>query len=239
MRYIFFTLLAANLLYFVYADFLAGRQTVHSVQSATEPPRPDTIYLLSENGDARNAGNEQLDMVIGNAVRKEADSTGDCLAIGPFDDIFSGQAVVKQLQSLDIAAELRAIDHATGQSDYRVLIPPAASLQDAFRKLRELKSRKIDSYVITQGEYALGISLGVFASQDAADKMRAAREQEGYEAKVAEIPRLTREFWIFSTNGKDLALDPPLWQSIASEHAGLGQNRLPCRGGEGSGGDAG
>jgi len=228
MRYIFFTLLLVNLAYFGYADFLARATAPEPRVRNSSSPGTDTIYLLSENGKDKDERDAQLDKVIDNPVRKGVSQTGTCTAVGPFDDVFSGQALVSQLQALDIKTELRAIDQATGENDFRVLIPPAASLQEAFRKLRELKSRNIDSYVITQGDYALGISLGVFGNEQAADKMQQARDREGYDVKVVEIPRLSREFWVFASDGKDLALDPELWASLVSQHPGLGRSAMPC-----------
>jgi len=226
MRYVFFSLLVANLAYLAWAGFMREADTVapRTVRSASEA---DTIYLLSENrhDDSRE---ERLNRVISNPVRKDESARHDCLAIGPFPDLFSGQAVVDQLLALDIESELRAVDQATGESDYRVLIPPAPSLQEAFRKLRELKSRDIDSYVITQGADALGISLGVFSSRVAAEAMRALREKEGYEVEIVEIPRLAREFWLFSADSPNLDLETAVWESLVTRQGSLEQKFMAC-----------
>lgn len=228
MRYIFFTLLLVNLGYFGYATFL--RQPPAPPVTVTSPSRADTIYLLSENNDANAASDAQLDQVINNPVSRADTDAHDCMAVGPFSDVFSGQALVRQLQALDMKVKLQAFDQPTGKNDYRVLIPPADSLQDAFRKLRELKSRNIDSYVITQGKYALGISLGVFADASAAQTMQADREKAGYKVEVAQIPRYNREFWVFSSQGPDLDINSQLWQSLLSEHTGLQRKKMPCPG---------
>lgn len=226
MRYIFYTLVLVNIGYLGYALFL--RLPVQPPVTLTSPGiGAKRIYLLSEKQpDISNI--EQLNSVINNPIQQAASSPASCQAIGPFDDIFSGQSLVHQLQALNIDTELRAFDQPTGKNDYRVLIPPAPSLQAAFRKLRELKSRNINSYVITQGKHALGISLGVFSDAGMAKKLQTIREKQGYKVEVASIPRYSREFWVFSTEGPDLKLAPGLWQSLVSEHTGLERKGMPC-----------
>lgn len=225
MRYIFITLLLANIGYFGYAILLKSPPS--PPVTATSPNRADTIFMLSEN-DSTTANNAVLNTIINNPVQQGDPSAQKCLAMGPFGDLFSGQALVRQLQAQGVFTELRAFDQATGENDYRVLIPPVDSLQDAFRKLRELKSSKIDSYVITRGQNALGISLGVFADTDAASKLQAKREKEGYEVKIVQMPRFNREYWIFSTKARDITISAQLWQSLVSEHGGLQRKPMPC-----------
>ena len=178
MRYIFLTLLLANFGYLGYE--LLGQPSASSNTVVTMPGKPPaedkTIFLLTEK-QPDETDSAHLDTVINNPVQKDDSASNTCDAIGPFQDIFSGQALLNQLQAMNINAALHAVDQPTGQNDYRVLIPPANSLQDAFRKLRELKSRNIDSYVITQGEHALAISLGLFSDEAAAKRMTAMREK--------------------------------------------------------------
>lgn len=228
MRYIFFTLLLANVGYFVYASYGSMRDEPDVRVTTTVPRYPasvETIYLLNENDGARE---EQLSIAVNDPVRSDQADAGDCLALGPFSNLFDGQAVVERLESLDISAELRAVDQSTGENDYRVMIPPMPSLQDAFRKLRELKSRDVDSYVITQGKDALGISLGVFSTLEAAQAARQQRSREGYEADIVEIQRLAREFWIFPGSSRNLELAPSVRESLTAEHPGLVQRLMPC-----------
>jgi hypothetical protein len=88
------------------------------------------------------------------------------------------------------------VDVVTGEKDFRVLIPPATSPEEAFRKLRELQASNVDSYVITQGEYALGISLGVFSSASGAEVLQARVGSIGYDSEIIEIERQSRSYWI-------------------------------------------
>lgn len=186
------------------------------------------IYLLNENSNSE-IREQELEFIIKNPLRSETDEQSEmCLGIGPFTDLFAGQSVAEQFKALDLNVELKAIDELMGQSDYRIMIPPASTLQDAFRKLRELKSQNIDSYVITQGKDSLGISLGVYSSQAAAIEAKEKLEKDGYKSVMVEIPRLIREFWILNAGQSNLNLAPEVWQRILVEHPKLVQKQLPC-----------
>ena len=78
--------------------------------------------------------------------------------------IVSARDVAERLKAIGYIVEMTAVDKPTGESDYRVVMPPLSSRQEVFRRHRELKSRGIDSFVITKGVDAQGISLGVFSS---------------------------------------------------------------------------
>ena len=109
------------------------------------------------------------------------------------------------------------------------MIPPANSLQDAFRKLNELKAQEIDSYVITKGEDALGISLGVFSSLDAAQSIQGKLENVGYLADIVDIPRLAREFWVFSNVNPNLQIDDVVRLALQENYEGLELKAQQCQ----------
>jgi len=125
--------------------------------------------------------------------------------------VFSGQDALEQLAALEISVELKAVDVTTGESDYRLLIPPAASAEEAFRKLRELQASDIDSYVITQGPQALGISLGVFSSSEAAESLQDRLEALGYKGEIIRIERLARTYWLFPARDAGIDVSASAW----------------------------
>jgi hypothetical protein len=228
VRFIFIFMVAINAAYLLYATLIRVNEPASPVETAfAEGVRP-VVLLAERQGDAGR--DQQLNEVINNPVLDQTSARTDCGAVGPFPDLFTGQAVVDQLLALDVGAELRAVDRPTGQNDYRVMLPPAKSLQDAFRKLRELQSRNIDGYVITQGREALAISLGVFSIRDSAEKIRLQRTREGYEPVVIEIPQIEREFWLFGATGGDLELNEAVWQRLLAQHKDLQRKPTTCPG---------
>jgi len=233
MKYTFWTLVLFNLVYFGYHYFEPGADGAALMKPGDRVKQvasggTQTIYLLNENSNSEIRAQE-LEYIIKNPLVSENTTQGKmCLGIGPFADLFAGQSVSEQLQALNLNVELKAIDQLVGQSDYRIMLPPAPTLQDAFRKLRELKSQKIDSYVITQGKDALGISLGVFSSENAAKSAKNKLASDGYESVMVEIPRLVREFWIFDSEQSDLIVPARVWQNIQVEHPELVQKQVLC-----------
>lgn len=212
MRYIVISLLALNLLYLVYNLLMPG--------DGDQMLKPDdlqsevsSIRLLQESTD-KDVRQRQMDQVVKNPMFMTDALEPNCHALGPFPSVTLGQAALERLEVMDYLVELRAIDQLTGEHDYRVMIPPVASLEEAFRNLRELQSRGIDSYVITQGQDTLGISLGVFSITSAAEDVHQELGENGYETFITQIARMEREYWIFAGQEPDLEVDNEILQQL-------------------------
>src|SRR5690606_27178288 len=81
--------------------------------------------------------------------------------------------------------------------DYWVYLPPLADRNAAIDVLRELQQiRKIDSFLISQGPLANGISLGLFKNRDAAVSLQEQRIAEGLDARLIEVERNATEVWV-------------------------------------------
>ena len=153
------------------------------------------ILLLSEV--KRSGGRPDTEAVLAQPILVTAtDEVKSCMGLGPFENVISAQGVAERINAIGYTVEMTAIDTLTGGSDYRVVMPPLSTLQEAFRKLREFKSRDIDSFVITKGEDAQGISLGVFSSIGAAENYKQKLVGLGYEVFVKVIPRVNRGYWV-------------------------------------------
>ena len=212
-----------------------------------EPPSPppritgqyesgfEKIALLSEADRSRQS---VLNRVISNPIvdRPARDTPGAgaetgagfCTALGPFTTLFDAESFVQQAAALDISATMKAVDLEGGETDYRVLLPPASSVEEAFRKLRELKSLGIDSYIITQGEQAMGISLGLFSTRDAAEALQAERERQGYEVVIEALPQVERQFWVFDDAGQARGSRLDAWRSLVPGNSPLTLQSRAC-----------
>ena len=73
-----------------------------------------------------------------------------------------------------------------------VLVPPLDTRKEGLELLRSLQRRGLDSYLITQGEKANAVSLGLFESLRAAKAVLRQRREQGLEVVLTEYPR-TRE----------------------------------------------
>lgn len=222
MKYVFWSLLLLNVSYLGLQLLTPAEK--HQLQREDQVSTGVNIRLPSELSSpaVRNA---EMSDVVSNPLRIEGNGAQTCVVVGPFADVFSGQDALEQLSALDLTLELKAVDVAAGGNDYRVLIPPASSPEEAFRKLRELQASDIDSYVITQGPQALGISLGVFSTAAAAEGLKTRVQAMGYGSEILEIVRLSRAYWIFPGPGADLNVSASIWMANRPE---LEMKSLKC-----------
>jgi hypothetical protein len=223
MKWIFLTLIAANVLYFLYQTNVEDPATVNTVPQDYPEARP--IQLLSER-TGQSDRDIEVEEVLENPIQGAATPETSCLGLGPFDNVLMAQNVAERYNTIGFPVELRAVDNPTGEFDYRVVMAPLPSLQEAFRRLRELKSRDIDSYVITQGEDAQGISLGVFSTEQAALVHQQRLDGEGYAVDIKEIPRVLRGYWIYGLEGGDFPAT--LLESIRQEFSSVEITETAC-----------
>lgn len=255
MKYVAIALLVANVAYFVWQGYFAAREPAPEVSPPRRDAAVASLTLLSEQPRSTVSGSRKpldvaadagpleaeesaareeqvreatLTEAINNPVAAEPRGPIGCPAIGPFTDVFQAESILEQVRALDLPAELRAIDEKLLSNEFRVLIPPAASVEEAFRKLRELQSLDIDSYILGRGDQAMGISLGVFSRREAAEAMREERRRQGYQAEITEIPRFERQFWIVGRRAAAAGTRLDVWARFAEADAEVTLDTLSC-----------
>ncbi|MCC6075385.1 SPOR domain-containing protein [Pseudomonas sp. GCM10022188] len=223
MRWVFFLLLLLNVGLFAWQQRLTpdvSSELSLRAPSATSQPVA-SLQLLTE---AQPVGQQAAVAELATAPAAES-----CLALGGFDGAERAGQLEQRLLSLDISARVITIDAAFG-SDHWVYIPPLASSQASLRQLRELQARGIDSYLITEGELANGILLGVFPRLEAAvgvaDKLRAA----GYEPQVRELPRVYQQYWVRVASKARRLVDELLLKQLAADFPDLKHEVISCTG---------
>ncbi|AEA82618.1 hypothetical protein PSTAB_0655 [Stutzerimonas stutzeri] len=98
------------------------------------------------------------------------------------------------------------------------------------RQLRELQSRNIDSYIITVGDLANGISLGIFSRKDSAEGVVARLREVDYAALVRELPRMHRKYWVRVGAASRGQLDDAMLQGLKNDMPELQHRQMPCAG---------
>ncbi|ARN74435.1 hypothetical protein BST96_10090 [Oceanicoccus sagamiensis] len=152
---------------------------------------------------------------------------GICWQIGPFREEVSGKQVVSRLASLDIALKLESVE-IPGKPDYWVHLPPQVSRKAAIKLLRELQAKKIDSFLITEGELANGLSLGFFTEEVRARKVYDQRVKQGYGAQIKVVPRTYTELWAVFEVGEYGKFSDALWETIKEGNKGLERRKNYC-----------
>ncbi|MFP5422744.1 SPOR domain-containing protein [Pseudomonas sp. SG20056] len=218
MRWMFLWLVVLNLFYYVWHQQQAPLRVTEIAPLNMAQDSKRDIRLLSES-----SAPPRREV----AVAQSAEAV--CLFLGSFEVMADASAVEQRLLSLDIQSRVQSMDAAAGV-DYWVYLPPLASRQASLRQLRELQARKIDSYIITQGDLANGISLGIFPRSDSAQSVMQRLRDAGYEPSLRELTRAHRSFWVrISPQSRRLA-DDSLLQRLAFDFKGLEQQLMPCEG---------
>lgn len=186
MRWLFLGLLIVNALYFVWTqqDFANKPIEVASVASPSSSMH-EKVQLVSEVPELQKQPQKQ----------KLSQEQVEIMLLGGFADEQMAQKLQQRLVSLDIQSKITALDSRV-DIEYWVYLAPLASRQAAVRQLKEMQARKIDGYLITQGDLANGISLGMFAREDSAQSVAERLKEAGYEPSIRAIERSQRLYWV-------------------------------------------
>ena len=236
MKLFVYSLLLANLVYMALNLWSQGAGRVSRAEVASSGAfknsrsglygfegKSDRILLLSE---AIEPGDKStVEVTLQPTLVAAADDLKSCMGLGPFENVISAQGVAERLKAIGYNLEMTAVDTFTGESDYRVVMPPLSSQQEAFRRLRELKTRGIDSFAITKGVHARGISLGVFSSNGSAEDYRKVLIGLGYDVLLDVLPRASRGYWLQISSGM---FPQELLLEVAAEFIGVEVAETGC-----------
>lgn len=234
MRWLLVVLVMCNGIYFLWQNYLVqNEQPVAESQAVATVTASEPLVLLTElsasnNSDGQVPGSAGLPEVKPVEVAADVAANPDiCWQIGPFKEIVSGKQVVSRLAALDISLSLRSVE-IPGEPDYWVHIPPQVSRKAAIKLLKELQAKKIDSFLITEGDLANGISLGFFTQQDRASKVYEKRTAQGYAAEIKLVPRTHTELWAVFDAGEYGKFSDVLWEKIKQGNSGLERRKNYC-----------
>ncbi|MDY0251254.1 MAG: SPOR domain-containing protein [Pseudomonas sp.] len=217
MRWLFLGLLIVNALYFVWSqqDFVAETVAINSVVLQKDA-RPQAVKLINEAANLHKQ-------------RQPAESRIDqseIMLLGGFADEQLIQTLQQRLLSLDIQSTITSLDNQV-DIEYWVYLAPLASRQASVRQLKEMQARKIEGYLITQGELTNGISLGMFAREDSAKSVAERLKEAGYEPLVRPIQRSQRLYWVIIGENSRRLVDQSLLRQLVLDFAEMKHLLLP------------
>ena len=218
MRWLFLLLLVLNLFYYVWHQQKAPLRAKEVESVELRQGQQQGVRLLS-SADRVRVRPESTPV-------SESTVADSCLFLGSFQQASDAQQLEQRLTALDIQAEVRPVNAAAGL-DYWVYLVPLASRQASLRQLKELQARQIDSYIITQGDLANGISLGIFPRLDSAEGVIRRLRDAGYEPLLRELPRAQRSFWVRIAPQSRRLVDDAL-ESLSADFDGLQHQIMPC-----------
>lgn len=119
-----------------------------------------------------------------------------CWIVGHYPEVISAREVRIELEEAGVYSHIveKEIDLPAVSWVY---IPPFKSREDAMPVLRKLQLNGIDSFLMTEeGEYQYAISLGFFGNKSSAEKIKAERVAQGYDARLTERVRKRAAYWL-------------------------------------------
>lgn len=231
MRWIVIILLMCNGIYFLWQYYLVPAEAEREAAVTQRVELGEPLLLVSElpvesePPSLANAAQEPLPPA--EEVTPEPVEPAVCLMIGPFKEEVTGKQVVSRLAALDIHPEMEAIEFP-GKPNYWVHIPPQTSRKAAIKLLRELQGKKIDSFLITEGELENGISLGIFTKLASAEGVSSERSDQGYDVKVLAVPSSRKELWAVFDGDQTAKFSDELWETIQEGNSGLQRRKNYC-----------
>ncbi|MCF7203855.1 SPOR domain-containing protein [Pseudomonas oligotrophica] len=219
MRWILLLLLTLNVLFYLAHQQQAPFRVHEVAPVGGYTSAAPAIQLVSE---AKPSPRKQVE-------EDEAVEANACLYLGGFDQEVAARQIEQRLLSLDIRSDIQVMERSAG-TDYWVYLPPLASRAASLRQLRELQSRNIDSYIVTVGDLANGISLGIFTQRASAEGVVTRLQEAGYEALIRELPRMHRRYWVRVGKEDARLVDAPMLQAMLRDMPAMQHAQMPCNG---------
>ncbi|WP_165668327.1 SPOR domain-containing protein [Metapseudomonas otitidis] len=221
MRWLFLLLLVLNLFYYVWHQQQAPLQVKEVETLSLYRGGQQGIRLLGESKGEGSSRAQQQSLFTSGAQA--------CLFLGGLGHEDQVKGVEQRLLSLNIQSSIQSVDAAAGV-DYWVYLAPLASRQASLRQLKELQARKIDSFLISQGDLQNGISLGIFPRLDSAESVMSRLKDAGYEPLMRELPRAHRDYWVRVDESSRRLVDDSLLAALVKDFPGLQHKIMPCQG---------
>ena len=205
MRLVFCSLVLINVLIAIWGFFRAEEERVDGVdvQQAERSSLPSLVAQSDVSnvlGDrSRSSGQENMPVL--------------CLHVGPFASPADAEIVLKRLVSLDIDVVEKNVNLKVGES-YWVHLPAASTVESAYKRLSELQSQKIESYVIAKGELKNAISLGVFTRKPLAEARLAELKSMGLNAQIKVSERYQQELWLMLKSDEEDKMSDASWRRV-------------------------
>lgn len=216
MRWLFLGLLIINALYFVWS------QQEFSNNTEVKP-------IVQQDGSAQGQVklvNEVRGLQKRSSPVESRQVQAEIMLLGGFTDEQIAKKLQQRLLSLDIQSGMTALESEVN-TEYSVYLAPFASRQESISKLKEMQERKIDGYLITQGDLTNGISLGMFAREDSAQSVAERLKEAGYEPSMRTVQRSQRLYWATIDEGSRRLIDQIFLKQLVLDFPDMKHLLLP------------
>lgn len=167
-------------------DALQDREAAPSAAvAATDAPTPAAAPPAEAITPAAVATTTPAGPVAEPPAAEKPAAPPRCVALGPFADRATAVAAQGRAASVLAPAHLREQPAASGSTRYRVLLPAAASREEAQATVKRIVAAGLsDYYIISQGEESNAIALGQYRNREGAERRIAAVQAAGFTPRL-------------------------------------------------------
>ena len=214
MKYLFLSLVLLNILYALWQLQHNVLETSVSTESAGSPvvePGPTAPVAIAESEPPR------------------PDAAALCVTLGRFAAQEDAEQLRQRLLALDIESRLQAREVVMG-ADYWLVMPVVGGERHAVIQLSALQEQGIDSFLITRGEMAGSLSLGVFAREDYAQVRREQLQQLGHDVRLHAFNKKEQQYVVEVDSKARRLVDQAMLTRLRNDFPGLQHQYQPCGG---------
>lgn len=253
MRWIFFSLLAANLGIFIWWQ-TAKPPASPPAHTYTTPAGVGSVVLLSEAdkqaGTAAGAAAPSAQTASPGQVPAEPappepsaqiapgtdapvaeakpdTSHAQCVLVGPYENNELVQQALEKLQAKEINAHLFQMELSVS-GGFQVYLDGFENRAQAKKRLDELQAGGIDSFIVPKGEFINTIALGSFDQEGAAKGQQEKLAAAGISSKIRESKRPVVELWVAMPSELGDKLAEPLRQVLGVGEKKKEERQILC-----------
>lgn len=206
MKYLFLSLVLLNILYGLWQ--LQGDATL-DIADATQPePAPAPPPSVREPA--------------------QPDAAALCVTLGKFTDQRVAEQLRQRLLVLDIESRLQTRDVVVG-ADYWLVMPVVGGERHAVIQLSALQEQGIDSFLITRGEMAGSLSLGVFSREDHAQVRQEQLQQAGLDVRLHVLNKKEQQYVVEVGSKARRLVDQAMLTRLRADFPGLQHQYELCQ----------
>ncbi|MFO1367508.1 MAG: SPOR domain-containing protein [Marinagarivorans sp.] len=237
MRWIFFSLLAANLGIFLWWQ-TAKPPTSPAAHKYSTPAGVGSVVLLSE-ADKQATGTPATPAVApaptsvaepppgADSAHTQDVSHAQCVLVGPFETSELVQQALDKLRAKEIKAHLFEMELAVS-GGFQVYLDGFENRVQAKKRLDELQAGGIDSFIVPKGEFINTIALGSFDQEAAAKGQQEKLAAAGISSKIRESKRPILELWVAMPPDLGDKLPDPLRQMLGVGEKKKEERQILC-----------
>jgi len=161
-------------------------------------------------------------------VSGQSPSGRSCYIVGPYLGSDEAAGAVMQLKEKDLLAKVRKQDGKVPKG-YWVFVPPLASREESRQVLRSMHQQNVDSFIVTKGDKANSISVGIYGDLATAQARRDELSSKGFNIQVEERSSTAVEYWVEVEADPTRNVVSDIEKGLANDFAGKRLERAGCK----------